>query len=75
MQAVDRYLWGGYRMSEAMRSDKSRAAVTRWRGRTGQQVTATQMASSAERLLEKIENRTANLGVVGLGYVGLPFLV
>jgi UDP-N-acetyl-D-glucosamine dehydrogenase len=62
-------------MSEAMRSDKSRAAVTRWRGRTGQQVTATQMASSAERLLEKIENRTANLGVVGLGYVGLPFLV
>jgi UDP-N-acetyl-D-glucosamine dehydrogenase len=33
------------------------------------------MPPSAERLREKIQNRTANLGVVGLGYVGLPFLV
>jgi UDP-N-acetyl-D-glucosamine dehydrogenase len=29
----------------------------------------------ARDLLKKIENRTAILGVVGLGYVGLPFLV
>lgn len=31
--------------------------------------------SRAQYVLEKIENRTAVVGVVGLGYVGLPFLV
>jgi UDP-N-acetyl-D-glucosamine dehydrogenase len=31
--------------------------------------------SRAQHLLEKIENHTAVVGVVGLGYVGLPFLV
>ena len=28
-----------------------------------------------EKLLEKIQNRTAVLGVLGLGYVGLPLAV
>ena len=31
--------------------------------------------SLAHHTIEKIENRTACVGVVGLGYVGLPFLV
>jgi UDP-N-acetyl-D-glucosamine dehydrogenase len=62
-------------MSEAMPPAKSPTAVTRWRGRKGQQVAATRILSKAELLLEKIENRTAKVGVVGLGYVGLPFLV
>jgi UDP-N-acetyl-D-glucosamine dehydrogenase len=62
-------------MSEAMRPAKIPTAVTRWRGRKGQQVAATRILPKAERLLDKIENRTANVGVVGLGYVGLPFLV
>ena len=30
------------------------------------------MSSTAEALLEKITSRTAKVGVVGLGYVGLP---
>ena len=31
--------------------------------------------SIKEELLEKIKNRTAIVGVVGLGYVGLPLAV
>ncbi len=42
-------------------------------------MTTSEMTSSAKFLahhtIEKIENRTACVGVVGLGYVGLPFLV
>src|ERR687895_2899710 len=34
-----------------------------------------EMKPVALRTLEKIKNRTAVVGVVGLGYVGLPFLV
>ena len=26
-----------------------------------------------EKLIEKLENKTANIAVLGLGYVGLPF--
>lgn len=33
------------------------------------------MSSYKEQLLEKINNRTAKVGVVGLGYVGLPLAV
>ncbi|MCX7885285.1 MAG: nucleotide sugar dehydrogenase [Caloramator sp.] len=33
------------------------------------------MMSSKERLIEKINNKTAVIGVVGLGYVGLPLAV
>ena len=33
------------------------------------------LSSSAEKLSNKIEGRTANLGVIGLGYVGLPLAV
>src|SRR5215211_796534 len=36
---------------------------------------ATNAISLAHHTIEKIENRTACVGVVGLGYVGLPFLV
>src|SRR5215210_4152588 len=35
----------------------------------------TNVISLAHQTIEKIENRTACVGVVGLGYVGLPFLV
>ncbi len=35
----------------------------------------TNAISLAHHTIEKIENRTACVGVVGLGYVGLPFLV
>ena len=35
----------------------------------------TNAISLAQHTIEKIENRTACVGVVGLGYVGLPFLV
>lgn len=35
----------------------------------------TNVRSLAHHTIEKIENRTACVGVVGLGYVGLPFLV
>lgn len=42
-------------------------------------MTTSQITTSAKSLahqtIEKIENRTARVGVVGLGYVGLPFLV
>ncbi|MBS1834361.1 MAG: UDP-N-acetyl-D-glucosamine dehydrogenase, partial [Acidobacteria bacterium] len=31
--------------------------------------------TAAERLKEKIQNKTAKVGVVGLGYVGLPLAV
>ena len=31
--------------------------------------------SHADTLLERIANRTAKVGVVGLGYVGLPLAV
>jgi UDP-N-acetyl-D-glucosamine dehydrogenase len=31
--------------------------------------------NSAAKLLEKIQQRTANIGVIGLGYVGLPLAV
>ena len=33
------------------------------------------MSGLTESLLEKIENRSARAGVVGLGYVGLPLAV
>ncbi len=33
------------------------------------------LSSSAEKLSTKIENRTAHLAVIGLGYVGLPLAV
>jgi UDP-N-acetyl-D-glucosamine dehydrogenase len=33
------------------------------------------MTSAARSLIEKIESRTAHVGVVGLGYVGLPLAV
>ena len=33
------------------------------------------MNTSASRLLEKINNRTSNVAVIGLGYVGLPLAV
>ena len=33
------------------------------------------MSKIREELLEKIENKTAVLGVIGLGYVGLPLAV
>jgi UDP-N-acetyl-D-glucosamine dehydrogenase len=33
------------------------------------------MSPIAERLLERIQNRRARVGVVGLGYVGLPLAV
>src|SRR3712207_9542017 len=33
------------------------------------------MSELKEQLLKKIENKTAKLGVVGLGYVGLPLAV
>ncbi|GAA4018299.1 nucleotide sugar dehydrogenase [Deinococcus rubellus] len=32
-------------------------------------------ASVSAQLIEKVQQRTARIGVVGLGYVGLPFLV
>ena len=31
--------------------------------------------SNAQQLLDKLENRTATIGIVGLGYVGLPLAV
>src|SRR6266850_935046 len=31
--------------------------------------------SPSQRLIKKIESRTAHLGVIGLGYVGLPLAV
>jgi UDP-N-acetyl-D-glucosamine dehydrogenase len=34
-----------------------------------------QMVSVADELLNKIENKTAGVGVVGMGYVGLPLAV
>ena len=37
--------------------------------------TRTAVLSPAAELMEKFENRTARVGVVGLGYVGLPFAV
>lgn len=33
------------------------------------------MSVSAGNLKEKIDNRTATIGVIGLGYVGLPLAV
>ena len=33
------------------------------------------MSSSSAQLLDKIHNRSARVGVVGLGYVGLPLIV
>ena len=33
------------------------------------------MSKIREELLEKIENKTAVLGVIGLGYVGLPLAI
>jgi UDP-N-acetyl-D-glucosamine dehydrogenase len=32
----------------------------------------TQISSNTDLLIEKIQNRTANIGIIGLGYVGLP---
>ena len=34
-----------------------------------------QLNAQAQDLLSKIENKTATIGVVGLGYVGLPLAV
>jgi UDP-N-acetyl-D-glucosamine dehydrogenase len=36
---------------------------------------ASQNSTSAQKLIHKISNRSAHLGVVGLGYVGLPLAV
>lgn len=38
-------------------------------------MTETENSGLAAHMIERIENRTAKVGVVGLGYVGLPFLV
>jgi hypothetical protein len=43
--------------------------------RKGRDPVPVEIPPVARDLLKKIENRTAILGVVGLGYVGLPFLV
>lgn len=61
-------------MSETVRITEDRVDVRR-NERGGPEVVPMETTSAARRLLEKIEKRTANLGVVGLGYVGLPFLV
>ena len=37
--------------------------------------TITSPMTVKQQLLDKITNRTAKVGVVGLGYVGLPFAV
>ena len=37
--------------------------------------TITTVTSTATRLKEKIQNKTAKIGIVGLGYVGLPLAV
>ncbi len=61
-------------MSEITRTAETRAGV--YREEIKKQAVATaEAASTAGRLLEKLETRTAKVGVVGLGYVGLPFLV
>src|SRR5579883_1384781 len=39
------------------------------------QIIASHISSCAETLTQKIETRTARVGVVGLGYVGLPLAV
>src|SRR5580765_8666502 len=36
---------------------------------------APRRSSAAERLLSRLDQRTARLGVIGLGYVGLPLAV
>lgn len=33
------------------------------------------MSPNAEQLLERIQSRRARVGVIGLGYVGLPLAV
>jgi UDP-N-acetyl-D-glucosamine dehydrogenase len=38
-------------------------------------MSTTTTASTAARLKEKIQNKTAKIGIVGLGYVGLPLAV
>jgi nucleotide sugar dehydrogenase len=38
-------------------------------------VSSTTKSSARDRLLEAIQRRTAKVGIVGLGYVGLPFAV
>jgi UDP-N-acetyl-D-glucosamine dehydrogenase len=38
-------------------------------------MSTTTTATTADRLKEKIQNKTAKIGVVGLGYVGLPLAV
>src|SRR6187549_3019703 len=38
-------------------------------------VTSSSLSATAEALREKIASRTARVGVVGLGYVGLPLAV
>src|SRR5690606_33506197 len=51
-----------------------RSAPVRRRGRGGNRDEET-MNQHADELLKRLENRTARVGVVGLGYVGLPLLV
>ncbi|MDX1638751.1 MAG: nucleotide sugar dehydrogenase [Balneolaceae bacterium] len=40
----------------------------------GEAATVKQRTNAKERFLERIENRTARIGIIGLGYVGLPLL-
>ncbi len=61
-------------MSETTRLTEDRAGIRRYETEEHKSVPM-ETVSAAERLLEKIEKRTAIVGVVGLGYVGLPFLV
>jgi hypothetical protein len=58
------------------RIESSTQGSTNLRGEPARHETTTaRISSGARHLLEKVENRTATIGVVGLGYVGLPFLV
>ncbi len=60
-------------MSETTRFTEGRVHVRRREG-LEQRVVTPVGNSAVGHLLEKIEKRIANIGVVGLGYVGLPFL-
>lgn len=61
-------------MSETTRFAEGRTDDSRHDG-VEDKIMTTTIGSVSRGLLEKIEKRTANIGVVGLGYVGLPFLV
>ncbi len=61
-------------MSETARFTKGHVHIRR-HGTGGHEIAPTEIVSAAGRILEKIEKHTAIVGVIGLGYVGLPFLV